>query len=422
MKPPRKSQPTTRITHDTRRSLKNGNYPVKLSVTYQRTTRHYGTNIALSEEDYAMVNVDKAKKEYKKIKHDLVAIEERAMEIIAGMMSFSWDEFMTQYYAKPVDKRDVFESYKARIAELAELGNIGTASNYTCAMNSIRTFHKSEHLFFINVSVQFLKHYEKWMVDKGKELTTVSMYLRTLRTLYNQAIKDGIFPSEHYPFGADKYVIPEPRNTKKALPNPDMNRLYYYFNNPPEPGSSEQRYFDLWFFSYLCNGINMKDIALLRFSDIDSDTITFRRAKTVRTARRAISIQATLLDDMKEIINRWGNKKNAPDSFVFTIIKSGQSAMTQRKKIQQATKQVNKYVQRVARNCGIDKHVTSYTARHSFGTMMLRLGADPETIREAYGHGKLSTTQAYLSSIDEAGKRILAEQLTDFNIGKKRGD
>ena len=41
--------------------------------------------------------------------------------------------------------------------------------------------------------------------------------------------------------------------------------------------------FDYWVFSFISNGMNFKDIALLKYGNINGDFIEFRRAKTKRT-------------------------------------------------------------------------------------------------------------------------------------------
>ena len=41
--------------------------------------------------------------------------------------------------------------------------------------------------------------------------------------------------------------------------------------------------FDYWVFSFISNGMNFKDIAFLKYGNINGDFIEFRRAKTKRT-------------------------------------------------------------------------------------------------------------------------------------------
>jgi hypothetical protein len=51
------------------------------------------------------------------------------------------------------------------------------------------------------------------------------MYLRPLRTIFNEAIEDGIIKREKcYPFGRRKYKIPASKNTNKSLDLEDIKR------------------------------------------------------------------------------------------------------------------------------------------------------------------------------------------------------
>jgi integrase/recombinase XerD len=54
-----------------------------------------------------------------------------------------------------------------------------------------------------------------------------------------------------------------------------------------EPKTEEQKKAKaFWFFSYACNGMNFKDIANLKYKDIEGDVIKFHRAKTKRTKKK----------------------------------------------------------------------------------------------------------------------------------------
>ena len=63
-----------------------------------------------------------------------------------------------------------------------------------------------------------------------------------------------------------------------------------------------EHYRDLWFFSYLCNGININDLLKLKFSNIDGDEIHFYRSKTLHTSKEKKEIEALLTPEMKQII------------------------------------------------------------------------------------------------------------------------
>lgn len=63
----------------------------------------------------------------------------------------------------------------------------------------------------------WLNNYEKWMLDDGKSVSIVGIYMRNVRTMMNIAIEQGLLNHDAYLFGKIKYIIPPARNVKKAL-------------------------------------------------------------------------------------------------------------------------------------------------------------------------------------------------------------
>ena len=60
----------------------------------------------------------------------------------------------------------------------------------------------------------------------------------------------------------------------------------------------------------------------------------------------------------------------------------------------------NRFLDRVALNCGIEKHITSHVARHTYACYCLRHGVRIEAVKRALGHKKLETTQIYARLAD----------------------
>ncbi|MBK8343510.1 MAG: hypothetical protein IPL12_09500 [Bacteroidetes bacterium] len=111
----------------------------------------------------------------------------------------------------------------------------------------------------------------------GKSRTTLSMYVRTLRTVYNNALSENEVEREFYPFGKRKYQVPSTKRVKKFT-KAELKLMYE--TTPKTRG--EQRAKDFWFFSFICNGMNIKDIAQLRYKDLNEDSFVFYRAKTIK--------------------------------------------------------------------------------------------------------------------------------------------
>ena len=200
---------------------------------------------------------------------------------------------------------------------------------------------------------------------------------------------------------------------KKALDLEDVEMIYYY--DESRLSEFEQRSKDYWLFSYFGNGMNIKDIACLKYQNVHDDYLIFERAKTERTLRddpRPITI--FLNDDMKSIILRWGNKPVSPGEYIFPILHQGVSPLRQYTLIQNAVGVVNDCMQRILADLNIDKKATTYVARHTFSTILKRAGTSTEQIQEALGHTNIKTTESYLDCFVNDTKKLLSNKLSSF--------
>jgi integrase/recombinase XerD len=410
--------------HDKRRAKRDGSYPVKLRVTYNRRQVYYPIGIDLSEKDFEKAMGERPRNEAHIMRALFEKYEGKAREIISEIPVFSFETFELRFSSKRTNRNCVFDRYLAFIEEMETEGRVKTAATYRHALQSLQAFHRRDSLPFGDVTVEFLKGFESWMTKprprtngtktttRANSLTTVSMYIRTLRTVLNKAIAEKQFSLESYPFGKNGYQVPASQNVKKALSTADLKKLFAYDADPKSP---ESFYRDLWLFSYLCNGANMKDVARLKYANIEADRVVFIRAKTENTSRKKLKpIVAHLPAEAKAIIEKWGTKPQARDGFVFAILPAEVTPSKEMELIHQMTKQVNKYIGRIAEAVGIEQHVTTYTARHSFATVLKRSNAPISFISEALGHKDMRTTENYLDSFNDDARQQWAGNLTDF--------
>lgn len=171
---------------------------------------------------------------------------------------------------------------------------------------------------------------------------------------------------------------------------------------------------DYWIFMYLSNGINVKNMALLKYENIKGDVIEFIRAKTASTKRKVEPIRVNLSVELKGIILKWGNEKVNEKTFIFPILQSGLTPERERQLIQQITHVINDHMKTIARDLHIDKDVTTYSARHSFATILQRSGVSVSFISEALGHSSTKTTQSYLAGFEDESKKETLIVLTAF--------
>ncbi len=185
------------------------------------------------------------------------------------------------------------------------------------------------------------------------------MYLRPLRSIFNEAIEESIIKTEKcYLFGRHRYCIPASKNTKKALDLEDIKKIYYYKCEPEV--ESELRARDYWLFSYFGNGMNAKDIACLKNKNINDSYMIFERVKTERAMRSEPKpITVFLTDAMKAIIEKWGNKDKPPDNFIFPVLEAGIMPLRQYELVQLFVNFINDWLKRILKKLGIDKKATT---------------------------------------------------------------
>ena len=68
----------------------------------------------------------------------------------------------------------------------------------------------------------------------------------------------------------------------------------------------------------------------------------------------------------------------------------------------------------IGKKLELELKLTTYTARHSFATVLKRSGAPIEFISESLGHKDLGTTENYLDSFENEIKEQYQRKLLNF--------
>jgi integrase/recombinase XerD len=247
---------------------------------------------------------------------------------------------------------------------------------------------------------------------RNTSVTTIAIKLRAFRAIFNEAIADGVIHRDHYPFGRRKYIIQEAETVKKALPINVIKKIYEFNSDQYEDNVAKS----YWLFVYFGNGMNPKDMALLKFKNIEGDYIRFRRAKTKNTTGSSSkkTISAFLNEDMLSIIDKYGNKDKHPNNYIFPVITADMNLLTQHNQIRKLVKFILDGMVRFCQKAEITLKVNNMKARHSFATVMKRQGATTEYIQEALGHADKKTTEIYLDSFEDEVKKDFSKLLKPF--------
>ncbi|MEI7587126.1 tyrosine-type recombinase/integrase [Runella sp.] len=452
---------TVNLFFDTR-ATKDGLGVIKIIVTHNRAQRLYTTGIKTDAEQWKQLpkkgeKLDNRVKDETRLKlyADIYSTPNgfyrRAESIIEALgVNFDFDTFKDLYDNWGIEKKveaektDLLKALSAKSETLLKNGQVSHGTNFGALGKSlqrfIHTLTKSEckeyglsvgnvrnpqplKLEYRHVTPDFLKHYQEWMEHEGKapqspkskptgvSITTVSIYTRALRTLFNEAIEAGIVKQESYPFstrkGSSKYSIPESENIKKALSRTDIDKIKSYV---PEPDSMEQRAHDLWLLSYYGNGMNVADICRLKRSNLTADYLHFERTKTKVSNKKPLIISVKLRDEMRQIMERHGHTDKNKNAYLFPFLVKCKDSKEEKQAIHQVIKMTNKYMKRIGEKLGIEGDLNTYAARHSFATTLQRTGAPISFIQGKLGHKKSTTTEIYLAGFEpEQESKFLSE-------------
>lgn len=429
---PEEREATIKTVLDTRRVKVDGTFPVKIRVTFSRKQKYYKIALDLSVEDFnAAISPEppRGTEEDDRIKaarKTIKKFEALATTTAGDLPFFTFDKFESKFLGKkkaPAKSQSLRQAFDAKIYSLEADDRLSSAKAYESARNSILGRDGKADLSFPDITPDFLRRYERRMLDNGASLATVGLYLRNLRSLFNEAIENQVIAAEIYPFGKGKsrYQIPTKRNPPAPLTQGELTRLFRY----KPANEAEARARDLWLFSYLMNGANMHDVASLKWKNVDryAERITFFRAKTRNTAREQKPIVARLTPPMLDIINRWGNPTGQPSDYVFTIFTKDMDAKQKRQANENARQFIRKYMQRIAAVLGIEgKRIHNYTARDSFAKAQRLAGESGDAIGEALGHENRSTTDTYLDAFEDDVKARIAANALRYLEGEANTD
>lgn len=430
------------LYHDRRQKNSSGRYVLKVQVYGQdqagKTIRKYYSLSKICLTAYGTKGL--TEKEFDKVFHGhhprgkeqklLMAINKellRAQTILNEQQSFSLSDFERQYLG--ISKETVRDYFQDYIAKCHARDRYKSAQSYQVALRCLLEYNQhtrnGEEIYFNQITKTFLNDYDHWMRSQkvkskssGAErnrfsINTISIYMRNLRTIFNQAIEDGVVKQAAYPFGAssNKYTIPSSVNSKRALSQEQLKALWLV----PTHNEYERRAKLYWFLIYSLNGINLADLAEVKQASYFEGILRFQRSKTRGAGKgtvRTISLPITAF--AKEIMQELRVDSDDPDDFLLPIYTQEMTVKERNKSRSSILYNINANLKKLSPRANLNFHVTSYHARHSYATSALSSGANLHDIKETLGHSDLKTTLNYIASIEDARRLEISEKVTGF--------
>ena len=387
------------ITLDTRRSKKDGTFPIILRLSHQRKTIPVSTGFAIAKADWNEKS-RKVKTSYKgaisvnRLNNLMSKKKTEAMEKITKLEDSGELPFLTINQVKSHLLNNLHSSSfihfgKELIAEMKQAKQFGNADIYSQALSFLLRHSRKNDLSFLDVNYKFLKKIEVSHLAHGYSFNGLSVYLRAVRAIYRRGMAENLVPKEAYPF--ERYRIKSVPTRKRALSKGALEKILSLRLQPEHECFYTRNFF---LASYMMYGMSYIDMAFLKIGDIIDGRIKYRRKKT------SSQYDIKITEALSEILDHYMDGKSKED-FILPIIKRS-VLEDQLKDVKWARKRYNKKLKELAVLCGIEEALTSYVSRHSFASNANALGIPVTAIKQMLGHKSINTTQVYLASLEDA--------------------
>lgn len=277
------------------------------------------------------------------------------------------------------DWRAKYEAYQLRVHAP------DTRRRYSIALEHFFTKHSPRKPIDSFTRVD-LEDFRLIRLNAGTSKQTVNFEVRAISAFFDWLLTMDVV--SHNPAKRVKR-FQEPEASPRALPEETLRVLF-------EAASTAGDKILLLLTS--TTGLRGKTLACLQWEDVDfsNSRLVIPPAKTKTSRGITLPLRSDVLGMLSEHVG-------APSARVFETLGMGSRAAGLRYRF-------TKIVRRAGLS-GIGLH----QLRHTFGTLLLRNGADLRTVQELLGHKSINSTVRYLSPADDKTCRLLIDRLPQLS-------
>lgn len=198
------------ITLDTRRKKKDGTYPVIMRMSHNRKTIPISLGISVAQKDWDAKR-RLVKKSYKgvnsvtRLNNLIQKKKSEAMETItkleeSGKLRFLSVKQLKERITNVNAPSSLFAFGDRLVEEMKQAQQHGNARTYKMVLSILKSHYKGTDLRLEELNYDFLRKWERSHLAKGNSPNSLSVYMRTVRAIFNKAIKAGIVDKQAYPF------------------------------------------------------------------------------------------------------------------------------------------------------------------------------------------------------------------------------
>ena len=326
----------------------------------------------------------------------------RLLEKDELITSDSLKNFLKGTGDKPKTIIEIFQQHNDQMKSLVGKDFApATLERYKKSLDHIASFMEWKYgvsdMDIRKMDFDFVSQFEFWLKTfRNCNHNTTIKYIANFRKIVNHCIRSGWLEKD--PFVGFKM-------TKKEV-IPEFLTEYEVVVLGEKKFSSERLTQVRDIFLFCCyTGLAFADVKKLKISEIgvgvDGNKWIFTRRKKTDTISRI-----PLLPMALEIIDQYRNNTACINTEKVLPVLSNQK--------------YNEYLKEIANICGINKNMTTHTARHTFATTItLSNGVPMESVSKMLGHKNLKTTQHYAKVLDKKisdDMKVLREKLEEKTL------
>jgi integrase/recombinase XerD len=365
---------------DTRRAKSDGTFNILFRITNHKEVKYLplGVSVKESQWDEKTASLNKQHPNVNSI-NTLISKQfyeiQKALVTLEDSYSFEVLKKILNPITLEVVKHPTFKQFgETIIADMIKVKRTGGAQVYLTAVNRLIGFTNNLNTTFEDIDYILLDRFKNSLLEQGLAKNSIGNYFRSIRALYNKAIKAKIVSRDLYPFHG--LSIKTEKTAKRAIKVDELQKLYM---QPKCNYSQEWHASNYLFLSFALRGISFTDMAYLKESNIKNGCIVYRRRKTQKLYTIKLHPVATLILE---------HYKGSNNGYLLPILPKDtvEDSVDSKKITRQWIKTTNKYLNRIALNGGVVGNITTYVIRHTWATIAKRLDYPNEMIAEAMGH------------------------------------
>lgn len=373
------------IILDTRRATSTGEYPIKLSLSNNRTTTTISTGCYSTEKNYVgkIEQVVKSTPLTKVINKQVQQLYINTLMLINELeRKYGLSKASASTIKRHIDralKEDSLTDYTFThtIEKYAsECRTEKTAWGYQYASQLLHAYAHKNKVYFEDITYTYLQSFDKWLTNKkGMSLNTRSIIMRNIRAVFNYAIKCDIIQPTLYPFR--KFEIKKAKKEKEHLTIGELKEII----GLELSGALEQAR-DFFVLSFLLCGINPTDLYSLEKPN-KKGMVSFIRKKIAHTEPSPVHLY--LHKEATAIVDKYKGQLRMLRFFE----KHDYNTFIRRQ---------NRYLKQIGEMIGVNLYM--YMARYTWATIADNIGIPHEIISKALGHADSTTAERYYISFN----------------------